>query len=102
FGTGIVTTTLPLSASRAPAKVRALQLAGKEFSIPLIEESVQIEMVSVRVRRCQANALAAHAVHAGARVIGARILKVRLGEFPGRFATIDARQQQSGRAFQDS
>ena len=51
IGAGIVTAKLPPPVSRAPANVRALQLAGKVFSIQLIEESVQIEMVSVRVRR---------------------------------------------------
>ena len=98
---GIVTTKLPPPDSRAPSDVRAAQLTGKVFSIQLIEKTVQIEMVPARVRRCQANAPAAHAVHAGARAIGARIFQVRFGEFPGRLAAIHARQQQSGRSFQD-
>src|SRR5207253_1417140 len=75
---GIVTTKLPPPDSRAPSDVRAAQLTGKVFSIQLIEKTVQIEMVSARVRRCQANAPAAHAVHATTRTIRARILQVRL------------------------
>src|SRR5437879_6031384 len=71
---GIVTTKLPPPASRAPANVRALQLAGKVFSIQIIEEPVQIEMVPPRIRGGQANAPTAHAVHAGARAIGARVI----------------------------
>ena len=79
---GIEAAELPPPASRAPANVRTLQLAGKIFSIQVIEERVQIEMVPARVRRGQANASAAHAVHAGARAIRARIIQIRFGEFP--------------------
>src|SRR6266404_1751863 len=97
----IITAKLPPPAPCAPSDVRALQLPLKIFPIQLIEKPVQIEMVSTGACRGQANAPAAHAVHAATRAIGARVLQIRLGERPGGFAPIHARKQQRGRAFQD-
>src|SRR6267378_1181756 len=63
----IVTAKLPPPAPGAPSDVRALQLAGKVFSIELIEKSFQIEVFSAGSGGRQANPSAAHAIHAAAR-----------------------------------
>src|SRR5260370_34068696 len=62
IGPGIVTTELPAPTSLAPGDVRALQLPCEVFSVQLIEELLQIEMNSTRVRRGEPHTPAPHAV----------------------------------------
>src|SRR5882762_4396912 len=97
----IVTAKLPPPAPGAPSDVRALQLAGKVFSIELIEKSFQIEVFSAGSGGRQANPSAAHAIHAAARAAGTRVFQISLGERLGSLAAIHSRKQQRGRAFQD-
>src|SRR5437879_3784127 len=96
----VITTELPPPGPRTPSDMRLLQLSREELSIQFFEHFFQIEMSPTRLGGRQANALAAHAVHATARAAGSRVFEVRFDERRGRSATIHARKQQSRCSFQ--
>src|SRR5205085_152548 len=84
----------------APTDLRFLQFAAEIFGVQVVEKLCQVEMPALRSRVARANTTKTHAVHAVAGAAGTRVFEIRLDERSGRFLSIHAGEQQSGRSFE--
>lgn len=79
-----------------------LQGASEILGVEGVEEFIEIEMAAARPGRRGTDAPAAHASDTAPCAIRTRVFEIRFDECARRFATIDTREEQGGRALKHS
>src|SRR5207253_6471583 len=80
--------------------VRPLELSREISAVQFSKELFQIEMPALGTVVARENAAESHTVHAAARAAGARVFGIGRDERGGRFAAVDAGEQQRRRGLQ--
>src|SRR5207245_6031080 len=96
----IVATELTTPVAKAPTDVRPLELSREISAVQFSKELFQIEMPALGTVVARENAAESHTVHAAARAAGARVFGIGRDERGGRFAAVDAGEQQRRRGLQ--
>jgi len=100
IGAGIITAKLAAPGARAPTNVRTAELGIEKNAIEFVKELVQIKVPACRTGG-GADAIAAKAVDAVARAMGAGVFEIGSDEFRGSMAAINAREKKCGGGFQN-